>query len=154
MDLFSLLIRQIGDYIKISSWVFSWAYLWMLHGSLFQKVSNLAGDLCCVPAGGGIFRKKKLVYTKLSLALLLWLHGAALSVHKEANSFTQLPHALFWFGGLLLCHVAFWQSGQKVSVYFPVIIFLKSANIINIFKCHILLQWSNSPQFYEATYVN
>lgn len=63
-----------------------------------EKVPNLASDLCCVPAGGEIFRKKKLVYIKLSLALLFLHHGAALSVHKEAGSFTQLLCVLSWFG--------------------------------------------------------
>lgn len=53
-----------------------------------EKAPDLVSDLCCSPAVGGIFRKGKLVYTKLSLALLPGRHGAALSVHKEANSFT------------------------------------------------------------------
>lgn len=70
MDLF--LHHQIGDYIKISLVVFAWASLRTFHGSPFsEKVPNLASDLCCVPAGGELFRKKRLVYTKLSLALLL-----------------------------------------------------------------------------------
>ena len=34
-----LIIRQIGDYIKVSSLIISWAYLWMFHGLVFQRRS-------------------------------------------------------------------------------------------------------------------
>lgn len=39
MDPVSPIIRQIGDYIKISSLIFSWAYLWSFHGLVFQRRS-------------------------------------------------------------------------------------------------------------------